>query len=119
MALTGVKDDIGKYRHDLFEAGSFFQEFRPQTGHFRPKTDARHAEVALHALLQVAVEAFVLRLVETVAGWNVDGIGSSLTVREVRGVGLQPHLMRHDPQPAQLRQTAGNGFRKCDAVKYH
>ena len=119
VALTGIKDDVGEDRHDLLESSGLFEEFSAQPGHFRPKTDAGHGEIALHALRQIAIKALVLGIRQPVTGRDIDWVSSSLSVGKVSGKRLQPDLVSHHPQAAQLRQPAGDCFRESNAVKHN
>ena len=49
MHLTGVKNHVGKHRHNLPELTRLCQKFRAELAHLWPKPHPSHKEIALKA----------------------------------------------------------------------
>ena len=63
MRLAGIKNDVGKNGHDLFEPSRFFQKPFIQSLHVRPEFNARHREITLEAFGEIGIQLGVLRLI--------------------------------------------------------
>ena len=118
MRLAGIKNHIGKDRHDLLELRGKLQESFVQPAHLGPETHPRHGEVALHALFQVIVQTAVLLRRELEAVGDVDGVGGRVAGGEVGRIWAQPHLVRNNADAALPGHPTGGRLGIEHAVEH-